>query len=229
MKVLFALVGGLRARRQRRKPRLRRSCSTRSVRFATPRSSTTSSPRCAPTPATRCASSPTCSSASVPRTVPSNDLVERVKQLAVAAELPVSRDGYAASVLGDVLTDAPQTHHLARRVDRRLGARVQPSGSRRRAARSGTPRAPPDRSRPTRSTAARTRARSSSWMHARCASKVPSNSSGSTPWIRWNSSLHCTASVRDVPQPSPDVRQRLAFAQPRFRLGRASPAPVAAR
>ena len=33
-------------------------------------------------------------------------------------------------------------------------------------------------------------------MHdSTCASKVPSKSRGSTPWMRWNSSLHCTASV----------------------------------
>ena len=79
---------------------------------------------------------------------------------------------------------------------RRLGADVDPAHRRRRGATmryssSNGSRRPP---RPPPSPPAPDPGRRA-WMHARCASRVPANSSGSTPWIRWSSSLHCTAPV----------------------------------
>ena len=74
------------------------------------------------------------------------------------------------------------------------------------------------------SIALRTRSRSSGWIRLRWASNVPSKSSGSTAWMRWNSSLHCTVPVRrsqsQLPtwaSASPSRTARLGFGQRRLR------------
>ena len=108
-----------------------------------------------------------------------------------AAETPNLRAQRAEAMSRDVLADAGAGHgavrahhrlgsrgrHARRGWDARCGTRLRTAG-------------------PTRPTSQRTRSRSSGWMVRRWASIVPSKSRGSTPWIEWNSSLHCTAPVR---------------------------------
>ena len=61
--------------------------------------------------------------------------------------------------------------------------------------------------------------RSSGWMTARWDSNVPSKSSGSTPWIRWNSALHCTAPVRTSHSQLPTWARASPSREPGLDLG----------
>ena len=190
----------------------------RSGRSATPRSSTTSSAACARTPATRCASSPTWSSRpDADGSTPMSGVERAGPRRARSSRWSVASDRGRRSGPGRC-PRSPTTS--PGRADRRLGARVEPplgavgphdpvldARTVGRIATASLERLPHAR-----------RGRRGA-TQARWASSVPSKSSGSTPWMRWSSSLHCTAPVATSHSHRPTWASASPLAQPGLGLG----------